>query len=69
MAEAMDVQAPENLGEGVGAARIPAIPPATARPTCVVCLGMAGSGKTTFVQVTYHGAPPAFMFIPKSVWK
>ncbi len=21
------------------------------RPTCVICLGMAGSGKTTFVQV------------------
>ena len=21
------------------------------RPTCILCLGMAGSGKTTFVQV------------------
>ena len=21
------------------------------RPTCIICLGMAGSGKTTFVQV------------------
>lgn len=23
----------------------------TDRPTCIICLGMAGSGKTTFVQV------------------
>ena len=22
------------------------------RPTCLICLGMAGSGKTTFIQVT-----------------
>lgn len=21
------------------------------KPTCIICLGMAGSGKTTFVQV------------------
>ena len=25
--------------------------PTTERPTCVIVLGMAGSGKTTFVQV------------------
>ena len=24
----------------------------TAKPTCIVCLGMAGSGKTTFMQVS-----------------
>ena len=48
MAEAMDtgVQA----AAATGAARIPEIPPQD-RPTCVICLGMAGSGKTTFVQV------------------
>lgn len=25
------------------------------RPTCILCLGMAGSGKTTFVQVESPG--------------
>ena len=33
------------------------------KPTCILCLGMAGSGKTTFVQVfsnLYHGQ---FVFI------
>ena len=25
------------------------------RPTCILCLGMAGSGKTTFVQVETSG--------------
>ncbi len=25
----------------------------TMKPTCIICLGMAGSGKTTFVQVRY----------------
>ena len=24
------------------------------KPTCILCLGMAGSGKTTFVQVQVH---------------
>ena len=24
------------------------------RPTCILCLGMAGSGKTTFVQVEIY---------------
>ena len=51
MAESMDVQPPEDSGEGSGACRIPPISPAASRPTCVICLGMAGSGKTTFVQV------------------
>ena len=23
------------------------------KPTCIICLGMAGSGKTTFVQVKF----------------
>ena len=27
-------------------------PPQTKKPVCVLVLGMAGSGKTTFVQVT-----------------
>ena len=25
----------------------------TSKPTCIICLGMAGSGKTTFVQVRH----------------
>ena len=24
------------------------------KPTCIICLGMAGSGKTTFVQVNHY---------------
>ena len=24
------------------------------KPTCIIVLGMAGSGKTTFVQVSYY---------------
>ena len=51
MAESMDVQPPEDSGEGSGASRIPSIAPAASQPTCIICLGMAGSGKTTFVQV------------------
>ena len=31
--------------------------PMTERPTCVLILGMAGSGKTTFVQVKSTGSP------------
>lgn len=27
--------------------------PMSERPTCILCLGMAGSGKTTFVQVSF----------------
>ena len=27
------------------------VTPMSERPTCIICLGMAGSGKTTFVQV------------------
>ena len=27
-------------------------PPKQTKPTCIIVLGMAGSGKTTFVQVT-----------------
>ena len=41
---------PEPAEAATGAARIPDIPLAS-RPTCIICLGMAGSGKTTFVQV------------------
>lgn len=55
MAEAMEggsSLAGENTTASVGAARLPDIPVAN-RPTCIICLGMAGSGKTTFVQVRY----------------
>ena len=45
---------PAGAGEAVGAARLPDIP-LEQRPTCLICLGMAGSGKTTFVQVTHAG--------------
>ena len=31
-------------------ARLPSLP-LEDKPTCIICLGMAGSGKTTFVQV------------------
>ena len=27
------------------------------KPTCIVCLGMAGSGKTTFMQVSILATP------------
>ena len=43
MAEAMDSS---GLGD-----RDSELGPPSSRPTCIVCLGMAGSGKTTFVQV------------------
>ena len=55
MAEAMEAgssPAGESATAAVGAARLPDIPVAN-RPTCIICLGMAGSGKTTFVQVRY----------------
>ncbi len=55
MAEAMDTDtrsAPQPTPEvpETGAARIPDLPLAV-RPTCIICMGMAGSGKTTFIQV------------------
>ena len=30
------------------------VPLSEGKPTCIICLGMAGSGKTTFVQVNEH---------------
>ena len=48
----MDVQPLEDSVEGSGAFRIPSISQAASRPTCIICLGMVGSGKITFVQVT-----------------
>ena len=36
--------AASGVKDGVGLAM-------SVRPTCILCLGMAGSGKTTFVQV------------------
>ena len=51
MAEAMDTQQSSvGSNESPGAARLANLPMAD-RPTCIICLGMAGSGKTTFVQV------------------
>lgn len=45
MAESMEASsAASGLKDGVGLAM-------SERPTCILCLGMAGSGKTTFVQV------------------
>ena len=32
----------------------------TEKPTCILCLGMAGSGKTTFVQVRNVGLKKGF---------
>ena len=32
------------------------------KPTCVVCLGMAGSGKTTFMQVSRFNCGFVFHF-------
>ena len=36
------------------------------RPTCIICLGMAGSGKTTFIQVcmrpTQHTSSYCLLF-------
>ena len=52
MAEAMDEG---SAGTGNDAGEPETMPlseiPLAERPTCVICLGMAGSGKTTFVQV------------------
>ena len=63
MAEAASVEA---VGAAVGAPpeadRQPAAmveTPVTERPTCVIILGMAGSGKTTFVQVNLDTGHPS----------
>ena len=50
----MDVQPLEDSEEGSGAFRIPSISQAANRPTCLICLGMVGSGSITFVHVTHH---------------
>ena len=46
MAEGMDTSSTGASGvrDDIGVAM-------SERPTCILCLGMAGSGKTTFVQV------------------
>jgi len=45
----------EGMDSSAVAASLQAKPEAAAvtsdKPTCIVCLGMAGSGKTTFMQV------------------
>ena len=41
MAEAMDTVSGGAMSPGQ----------TSSKPTCIICLGMAGSGKTTFVQV------------------
>ena len=51
MAEAMPLPAMEaSSSRTVSSSSAPDTPLAD-RPTCIICLGMAGSGKTTFVQV------------------
>lgn len=46
MAESMEASsAASGLKDSVGLTM-------SERPTCILCLGMAGSGKTTFVQVS-----------------
>jgi len=52
MAEGMDSSSTSEQA----AASLPSMPNSAAtagdkKPTCIVCLGMAGSGKTTFMQV------------------
>ena len=37
-------------GDGAGMSDVSELP-LQDRPTCIICLGMAGSGKTTFIQV------------------
>ena len=37
-------------GDGAGMSDVLGLP-LQERPTCIICLGMAGSGKTTFIQV------------------
>lgn len=56
MAEAMDSGAPppppspSSSSEGKLCADMSSLS-LEEKPTCIICLGMAGSGKTTFVQV------------------
>ena len=45
-------EAPADGSAAQGSAELETLP-MTDRPTCVICLGMAGSGKTTFVQVSH----------------
>ena len=40
-----------NVGVGTEESKEPL---SEGKPTCIICLGMAGSGKTTFVQVNEH---------------
>ena len=57
MAEAADGD--RVVGEGSAAPPVASsATPITERPTCVICLGMAGSGKTTFVQVKIEAGYP-----------
>ena len=51
MAEAADADATTSEASTSTEAPDVSKTPMADRPTCVICLGMAGSGKTTFIQV------------------
>ena len=51
-AELKMAEAPSPPTAAQGGSALETLPMAD-RPTCVICLGMAGSGKTTFVQVSH----------------
>ena len=51
MAESMEASSSSSAAGGRGKDDLGL--PMSERPTCILCLGMAGSGKTTFVQVGF----------------
>ena len=48
MAQRMDIADTPNVSDQASCSKES---PMSDKPTCIVCLGMAGSGKTTFMQV------------------
>ena len=50
MAQRMDITDTSSVSSQ--ASVDPKVEPTANKPTCIVCLGMAGSGKTTFMQVS-----------------
>ena len=55
MAERAELEAMETSSTGASRAMDDIGLAMSERPTCILCLGMAGSGKTTFVQVDVPG--------------